>query len=122
MTKTSQQPETNQRQTRAKNANTHPGRTAMEALAVRRKREVIELEKKAKEERHQAREKKKADREAAVIDIADFENRMALDDFEQEDKFPRHQAEGEPYSVPVNTLMQPILRSNSSQASEKRKK
>jgi DNA-binding protein H-NS len=88
MAKISQQPETNQRQTRAKNANTHPGRAAMEALAVRRTREVIELEKKAKEERRQAREKKKADREAAVKDIADFENRMALDDFEQEAQFP----------------------------------
>lgn len=122
MTKTNQQPETNQRKTRAKNANTHPGQAAMEALAVRRKREVIELEKKAKEERRQAKEKKKAEREAAVIDIADFEDRMALDEFELEAKFPRRQAEGESCSLLVNALMQPTLYSNSSQVPGKGKK
>ena len=66
----------------------------MEALAVWQKKEDIESEKQVKNERRQVREKKMADAEKAVIDIAEFENDMAIDDTYEEKRFPRHQSEG----------------------------
>jgi hypothetical protein len=93
MPKANQQPDSERRQTRPTNANAHPGKVAMERLAVRRKTEDIECEKKVRDERREAREKKKADARAAVNEIALFENEMALDDEEQVAKHPRRQAE-----------------------------
>lgn len=91
MPKVNPEPDPNRRQTRPANANAHPGKAAMEVLAVRRKREDIDAEKKARDGRHQTRERKKVNKQAAVIDIADFENQMALDDINDETRFPRHQ-------------------------------
>jgi hypothetical protein len=87
-------PDPNRRQTRATNANAHPGNVVMEVLAVRRKRDDIEKEKKAKAERRKARQTKDAIHRVAIDDIAEFENQMALDDRTQGTKFPRHQTEG----------------------------
>lgn len=82
-----QLPDPGRRQTRAKNANAHPGRILLDALPVRRKKEDIEAEKKGQ---RQVREEKKAKTRAAVLDIADFENQMAIDDRNDEMRFPRH--------------------------------
>jgi DNA-binding protein H-NS len=95
MPKVTQQPDPNRVQTRSKNANAHPGRAVMEALAVRRKPEDIEIEKQVKKERRKARAKKKADAQMAVLDIADFENNMAVDNIREETSFPRRQLEPE---------------------------
>ena len=65
----------------------------MEAVAVRRKPEVIEQEKKAHEDHRQKKEEKKASEKAAVIEVADFEEQMALDAIEEETQFPRRQIE-----------------------------
>jgi hypothetical protein len=46
-------PDPDRRQTRPGNANAHPGKIAMEALAVRRKREEIDEEKKERSERRE---------------------------------------------------------------------
>jgi hypothetical protein len=94
MPKVNQQEDPNRRQTRATNANAHPGNVVKDVLAVRRKREDIEDEKNAKNERREARKRKKADAKVAIRDIADFENEMALDDRAKETKFPRHQTKG----------------------------
>jgi hypothetical protein len=91
MPEANQQPDPNRRQTRAANANAHPGRIVM---AVRRNGEVIEDEKKVRKERQNTREKKLAYKQAAIEDIAAFENKMALDDKAREISFPRHQTEG----------------------------
>jgi len=96
MPKGNQQPDPNRRQTRPANANAHPGRIALEALAVRRKPEEIESEKQAKKEQRKAREEKKAKKQTAVMDIAEFENEMAMEDIEQKAKFPRRQGESGP--------------------------
>lgn len=90
MPKVNREPDPNRRQTRPTNATAHPGKAAMEVLAVRRKRKDIDAEKKARDGRRQARERKKVNERAAVMDIADFENQMALDDINDETRFPRH--------------------------------
>src|SRR5258705_9664585 len=95
MPKVAQQPDPNRVQTRSTNANAHPGRVMMEALAVRRKHEDIEIEKQVKKERRKAREKKKADAQMAVLDIADFENNMTVDIIREETSFPRRRLEPE---------------------------
>ena len=79
---------------RATNTTAHPGNVVRDVLAVRQKKEEIEEEKKGKNERRKARERKKADAQVAIRQIADFENKMAVDDRAQEAKFPRHQTEG----------------------------
>jgi hypothetical protein len=84
----------NRRQTRATNATAHPGNVVKDVLAVRRKQEDIEEEKKDRNERQKAQEKKKADAQVAIKHIADFENDMALEDRTQETRFPQHQTEG----------------------------
>lgn len=94
MSEANQQPDPGRHQTRPANAHAHPSIAAKEALAVRRKKEDIEREKQVKNERRRVREKKKADAKKAVIDIAEFENDMAVDDMYEEKKFPRHQSEG----------------------------
>lgn len=94
MSKANHQPDVNRRQTRATNANAHPGRVVLEVLAGRRKKEDIENDKKAQNERRDTRERKTVERQVAIKDIADFENQMALDDQVQETVFPRHQDEG----------------------------
>lgn len=94
MPKANQQPVPNRPQTRSANANAHPGRVVIEALAVRRKPEDIELEKQIKKERREIRAKKRADAQAAVMNIADFENNMAVDTIREEQSFPRRQPEG----------------------------
>ena len=91
MAKVSQLSDSDRRQTRPGNANTHPGKVAMEALAVRRKPEVIEAEKKDRQERRQTQEKKKVNKKVAVLEIADFENQMDLDVILEETQFPRRQ-------------------------------
>jgi hypothetical protein len=91
MPKANQEPDPNRRQTRPTNANAHPGKVVLEALAVRRKREDIEAENNAWDGRCQSRESKKANERAAVVDIANFENQMACDDRTEVTVFPRHQ-------------------------------
>ncbi len=83
------QQQVERRQTRSKNATTHPGRILLEAQAGRRKPEEIENEKKAKGRRRQARKDKEAREEAAVFEIAEYEHQMALED--KETNFPRRQ-------------------------------
>lgn len=95
MPKASPGPDPNQCRTRSKNAFAHPGRVIKEVLAVRRKPEEIEKEKKERNERQEAKAKKDAHKKAAIKDIAQFEHQMALDDKEQEARFPRHETEGE---------------------------
>ena len=90
MPKVNQQPDPNRRQTRSTNANTHPGRIVIEAGRVRRSKEAIEDDKRVRDEKHQAREAKKAKKQAAVTEIAEFENQMALDDRDEEIEFPRY--------------------------------
>ena len=102
MPKATQQPDPNQRQTRPGNANAHPGRITLEALAVRRKPEEIERDKQIQNERRKAREEKVSNKQAAIMDIVDFENEMAVEDLEQKAKFPRRQTEGESGSQRVN--------------------
>ena len=94
MPKANHQPDVNRRQTCATNADAHPGRVVLEVLAGRRKKEDIENDKKAQNERRDTRERKKVERQVAIEDIADFENQMPLNDKVQETVFPRHQAEG----------------------------
>lgn len=65
----------------------------MEVLAVRSNKEEIEKDKKAKNERRQAKQDKKANEQTAAIEVAKFENQMALVDRAQEAKFPRRQPE-----------------------------
>jgi hypothetical protein len=88
-------PDPNRIQTRPKNATAHPGKVAMESLAVRRKTEEIEQEKRVKNERRQAREQKKVDSQAAVLDIAEYEDKMVVDDAEEKLRFPRRKLMGE---------------------------
>jgi len=95
MPKATKEPDPNRRQTRPANANAHPGRVALEALAVRRKPEEIERDKQIQNERRKAREKKTSNEQAAIKDIVEFENEMAVEDLEQKAKFPRRQTEGE---------------------------
>ena len=84
----------NRRQTRAANANAHPGHIVKDVLGVRRKQEEVDKEKKSQEERREARKARKVEEQIAIKVIADFENQMALDDRVQETRFPRHQTEG----------------------------
>jgi len=88
-----QPPDPDRRQTRPGNANAHPGKIVMEA-SVRRKQEVIDEEKEERSKRRESREKISANKKTAVIDIADFENEMALNDMEMEAQFPRRQSKG----------------------------
>ena len=96
MPKVYQQPDSDssRRQTRATNANAHPGRVVMEVLGSRRKQEDIKKDKKAKRERHENREKKKTQKLATVKNIADFEDRMALRNKAEDSSFPRRRTEG----------------------------
>ena len=94
MPKVNHEPDSNRRQTRAANANAHPGRVVMDVLGGRRKQEDIEKDKEAKKGRREARERKKVEKQVAIGAIAEFENRMALDDEIQGTKFPRRQSEG----------------------------
>ncbi len=84
----------NRCQTRAKNANAHPGNVIKEVLGNRRKPEEIEKDKKAREERREAKEQRKANNQRSIQQIADFENTMALQDQVEETSFPRRQTEG----------------------------
>ena len=94
MPEVNQQSDSNRRRTRPGNANAHPGRAAMEVLAVWQKKAEIEDEKEAQDERHKARQQKKSSKQAAVLDVADFENDMAIDDKAEKMKFPRNLTEG----------------------------
>lgn len=96
MPKVNHQPDSDRRQTRAANANAHPGRVVKDVLGGRRKQEDIEKDKEAKKERRETRERKKVEKRVAIGAIAEFENRMALDDEIQGTKFPRRQSEGKP--------------------------
>ena len=81
-------PNPNRIQTRAKNAFTHPGKIVSEELRVRRRPEELEEEKRLRTERRQAREQKEAALRSAVLEVAEFENKMAADDTESQAKFP----------------------------------
>ena len=94
MPKANHEPDPNRRQTRATNANAHPGQVVLDALGGRRRQEEIEKDKQAQKERREARERKKVEKQEAIKSVADFENKMALNDKIQETKFPRHQTEG----------------------------
>lgn len=82
-------------QTRTKNATTHPGRVVNDVLAVRRRPEEIEAEKAVRAERQQAREQKKVDHHTAVLEVAEYENKMAFEDKEKVAKLPRRKSKGE---------------------------
>jgi hypothetical protein len=81
-------------QTHPKNATTHPGRIINETVG-RRTAEEIADEKNAKEERRQARKQKIADLKTAAVDIAEYENQMAVGDAEEVARFPRSKPKGE---------------------------
>ena len=83
-----QLPDADRRQTRPGNANAHLGKVLKDALRVRQSEEVIAKEKKGCEDRRQTWEKKKANRMTAG-DIADFENKLALDAIAEKTQFPR---------------------------------
>lgn len=85
----------NQVKTCSKNATTHPGRIVNETLGVWRQPEEIEGEKSCRVERQQAQDQKKANSQASALEIAEFENKMAVDDTETVASFPRHKPEGE---------------------------
>jgi hypothetical protein len=89
------EPDPDQVKTRSKNASTHPGKIINEALGVRHRPEEIEEEKSRRVERQQAREQKKANLHAAALEIAEFEDKMAVDDAETEASFPQRKPEGE---------------------------
>jgi len=59
MPKANQLPDNDRRITRPGNANAHPGKIVLEALAIRRNKEVIDEENKGREERRQTRKEKK---------------------------------------------------------------
>ena len=103
MPNANQEPNPNRRQTRAANANAHPGRVVMEVLGGRRNQEELEKEKEAKRNRRDAREKKKTKERVAIESIADFEDNMALVDKNQETEFPRHQTEGRKSGLSLDT-------------------
>ena len=89
MPKDTQLPNSDRHQTRPGNATAHPGQILKDALAVRRKQEIINEEKKAREERRQTKKEKKVKEEMAVMEIARFENEMALDTKKEKAQFPR---------------------------------
>ena len=101
MPKANQEPDPNRRQTHATNATAHPGKVVLEVLADRRPQEDIENDKKAKQARCEARERKKIGKAKAIKSIADFENEMALDDEIRKTTFPRYQTEGKHYDSSV---------------------
>jgi hypothetical protein len=82
-------PDPNRLQTRSKNASTHPGHILLDRPVE------VEDEKRVRNERRQARQQKKVDLQAAVLDIAAFENQMAVDDAEVVVRFPQHKPKGE---------------------------
>jgi hypothetical protein len=94
MPKANQQADPNRRQTRPSNANAHPGKVVKEVLGGRRKPEEIEMDKKARQERREEKERKKAKIQESIQQVADFEHTMALHDKVEETSFPRHQTEG----------------------------
>lgn len=98
------EPDPSRIQTRPKNATTHPGRIINETLVVRRTAEEIEDEKNAKEERRQARKQKIANLEAAAVDIAEYENKMAVDDAGEVARFPRSKPKGEIVPEPCSKV------------------
>ena len=85
-------PDPNRLQTRPKNATAHLGKVL---IAQRRRPEDIEDEKRQKAERRQAQDQKKVDIQAAVQDVAKYEDQMAIADAEAEAKFPRRKPKGE---------------------------
>jgi hypothetical protein len=102
------EPDPNRIQTRPKNATTHPGRIINETV-VRRSAEEISAEKNAKEERRQVRKKKEVDLKAAAVDIAEYENEMAVDDAGEVARFPRSKPKGEiipePHSAAIKNKL-----------------
>jgi hypothetical protein len=120
MPKVNQQPDPNWRQTRATNANAHPGKVVMAVLGGRRKKEDIEDDKKSKLERREARERKKNEEREAIKKIANFENKMALHDQRQETSFPRHQTEGiwSAFSLLSTTVTLPLVKQPTGQEQE----
>ncbi|SRR5260221_11523170 len=89
----SNEPDPNRRQTRSKNASTHPGNIIIKASG-RRSKEEVEEEKRAKEERRQIRETKKANEKDSVMEIAKYENRMMTKDAMEDHEFPRRRSTG----------------------------
>ena len=87
-------PDPNRRQTRPQNAHAHPGKVVLEALCAHHNKEEIEAEKRGQEERRENREKKKATKMAAVLEIARFENNMMIEDAKDKDRFPRNRSKG----------------------------
>jgi hypothetical protein len=81
------EPDPNRIQTRTKNATTHPGKIINETV-VWRSAEEIQAEKDAKEERCRLRKQKEADLEAAAVEIAAYENKMAVDNAGEVARFP----------------------------------
>lgn len=88
-------PDPNRVQTRAKNATTHPGKVVNDVLAVRRRPEEIETEKQVRKQRRQGREQKEANMRTAVLEVAEYEDRMAVEDMDRKASFPRHNAKSE---------------------------
>jgi hypothetical protein len=98
------EPDPNRIQTRTKNATTHPGKIITETV-VRRSAEEIKAEKDAKEERRRLRKQKEADLEAAAVDIAEYENNMAVDDAGEVARFPRSKPKGEIVPEPHSAVI-----------------
>jgi hypothetical protein len=89
MPKVSQVPDHDMHQTHPGNANAYLGKVVLDALAVRQKWEVIDEEKKGHEERCQTGIEKKLKEENPVMEIAKFENAMALNTIKEETQFPQ---------------------------------
>ena len=80
-------------QTHPKNANAHPVQIVLQATSCCQKEEIVE-EKVAKKKRRQMREEKKATEKVAVVNVANFENRLAIEHIEEESMFPWRQSNG----------------------------
>ena len=80
-------------QTRPKNANAHPGQVVLQATSHCQKEEIVE-EKFAKKKQCQMRKEKKATEKVTVVNVANFENRLAIEHIEEESMFPQCQSNG----------------------------
>ena len=98
------EPDPNRIQTRTKNVTTHPGKIINETV-VRRSAEEFEAEKNAKEEWRRLQKQKEVDLEAAAVDIAEYENKMAVDDAGDMARFPRSKTKGEIIPEPCSAVI-----------------
>jgi ribonucleotide reductase alpha subunit len=97
-------------QTRASNSNAHPGTKALEALRVRRSKEVIQKEKNEKQAKQDESEAKRITKEVRKEEgkkfVALLETKVAAEAAEDKSRYPRHQVETE---TSKRTLQCPAL-------------